>query len=82
MNQLVVSARWLFVQANQCTQWTPKHFWMSDRPKKEGSGKEDINFVSGVVVISYFVDGAIHWQCKTFLAYECGGFGKVSHLYY
>ena len=55
---------------------------LRNKPQK----KRTLTFVSGVVVISYFVDGAIDWQlqCKTFLAivYECGGFGKVIHVYY
>ena len=72
MNQLVVSARWLFVQAGGCLTCL----------RNKAQEKRTLTFVNGVVVISYFVDGAIHWQCKAFLAYECGGFGKVSHLYY
>ena len=32
-------------------QWAPKHSWMSDRPQKQASAKEDLlTFGSGVLV--------------------------------
>ena len=41
-------------------QWTPKHLWTSDRPQKQASEKADqLTFGSGVIIISWFIDGAI-----------------------
>ena len=42
-------------------QWTPEHLWMSDRPQKQASAKANPStFGSGVLAISYFIDGTIH----------------------
>ena len=42
-------------------QWTPEHLWMSERPQKQASATADqLTFGSSVLVISYFIDGAIH----------------------
>ena len=42
-------------------QWMPEHSWMSDRPQKQASAKADQStFGSGVLAISWFIDGAIH----------------------
>ena len=42
-------------------QWIPEHSRTSDRPQKQASAKEALStFGSGVLAISYFIDGAIH----------------------